>query len=56
MNNRRKLVIALGASALLAPLVDAGAETVNESPQKSSATMKSNMAKWGKLIQDAGQG
>ena len=35
-------------------LFESGVETVGSSPAECAATVKSEMAKWGKVIKDAG--
>lgn len=50
----RELVRALNRADVKERLFNAGVEVVGGSPERLAATMKSEMARWGKVIRDAG--
>jgi tripartite-type tricarboxylate transporter receptor subunit TctC len=50
----RELVRVLGSAEINEKFLNAGVETVGSSPAQLAATINSEMAKWGKLIKDAG--
>jgi tripartite-type tricarboxylate transporter receptor subunit TctC len=49
-----ELVRVLSSAETTEKFFNAGVETVGSSPAQLAATMNSEMAKWGKLIRDAG--
>jgi len=50
----QEIVRALNQSEVKERVFNTGADIVASSPEQFSATVKSEMAKWGKVIKDAG--
>jgi tripartite-type tricarboxylate transporter receptor subunit TctC len=50
----QEIVQVLNRADVKERLLNAGVEVVTSSPEELAATVKSEMAKWGKLIKDAG--